>query len=261
MMELFLKEVYEQAYDLDDQEYDSYFPPECDRADFLLFGNQVICESKKIEKIKVGHQVEKLSCKGRLSGKVFERDFYNSIRQALRKANKQIGESKKALNIPNALGLVILENLIQDDLSILSLINAAETKMLEGLVNVDCVLCLDFANTFSSQEDGHLVRPAQILVRDTDRSKKLCELVEQLMRTFCEKSGMPFLDSFNIEQGSQTWATDIQSKYKKYKARIDFDLPVSEAKFQWNQQVAQTLNNWWWLVVLIVIFYFYNELL
>lgn len=250
-----MEEVYEQAANLESKEYDAYFPEGVKRSDFLLFGGQVVCEFKEIEKIKVRHQVEKLARKGESSEKNFKRDFYNSINKALKTANTQIEASKKALDVPNALGLVILENLIQDDLSVLSLIDAANRKMLGGLVNVDCVLCLDFVNTFSNPDGSNPVRPAQVLARDAERSRRLCELLDQLMKTFCEKSSTPFLDGLNIEKGDQVWLTDTQGKYKKYEAKVDFKLPVSEVKSNWIQRLAHCLDKWWWLIPLLAILY------
>lgn len=254
-MRQFLEEVYEQASNLEGKEYDIHFPEGVKRSDFLLFGDQVVCEFKEIEKIKVRHQVEKLALKGESSEKNFKRDFYNSINEALKKANKQIEASKKAVNVPNALGLVILENLIQDDLSVLSLIDAADRKMLGGLANVDCILCLDFVNTFSNPDGSSPVRPAQALARDTERSRELCELLDQLMKTFCEKSSTPLLNGFNLEKGDQVWLTDTQGKYKKYEAKIDFELPVLKIEPNWKQQLAYFLDKWWWLIPLPAIFY------
>jgi len=255
MMRQFLEEVYEQASNLEDKEYNIHFPEGVKRSDFLLFGNQVVCEFKEIENIKVWHQVEKLAVKGESSKKNFKRDFYNSINEALKKANKQIEASKKALNILDALGLVILENFIQDDLSVLSLIDAANGKMVGGLVNVDCILCLDSVNTFSNPDGSSPVRPAQALVRDTERSRKLCEFLDQLMKAFCEESSTPLLYGFNLEKIDQIWLTNTQGKYKKYEAKIDFELPVLKIEPNWKQRLAHFLDKWWWLIPLPAIFY------
>lgn len=255
MMRQFLENVYKQASNLGGKEYDIHFPKGVKRSDFLLFGDQVICEFKEVENVKVRHQVEKLILKGESSEKNFKRDFYNSINEALKKANIRIEASKKVLGVHNALGLIILENLIQDDLSVLSLIDAANRKMLRGLANVDCILCLDFVNTFSNPDGSNPVKPAQALVRNTERSRQLCELLNQLMKDFCESSNTPFLDGFNLEKGDQVWLADTQGKYKKYEAKVDFKLSASEVEPNWKQQLAHFLDKWWWLIPLSAIFY------
>ncbi|MDB9449980.1 hypothetical protein [Dolichospermum circinale] len=255
MMQQFLKNVYTQAINLDSKEYDIYFPKDVKRADFLLFGNRVICEFKDIEGIKIQDQVEKLFHKGESSEKNFKRDFYNSINKALNYANKQIEESKKALNLPNALGLVILENSIQDDLSVLSLIDAANRKMLGGLVNIDCILCLDSVNIFSNSDGSNPVRPAQTIARDTEQSRELCKLLDQLMRDFCKQSNLPILEGYDLKKGDQVWLTDIQGKYEKYEAKIDFEVPELEVESCWKQRLFEFINKWWWLIPVPAIFY------
>src|SRR5919202_166321 len=253
MMQEFLK-TYKQAISLDDICYDCHFPTGVGRSDFILFKNQVVCEVKEIQNIKIPHQVEKLSRKENLSEQNLKRDLYNSINKALSKANGQIKETKDALSLPNALGLVILENLMQDDLSVLSLMDAADRKMLGGLVHIDCVLCLDMVNTFSDSK-GKLVRPAQIVVRDTERAKKLCEFINQFLRDFCKQLSTPFFDGFQIEQGDQIWFTDIDGKYTTYKAKLDFKSPIAEAKNDWRKQLSQFIDKWWWVIPLPAILY------
>lgn len=253
MMREFL-EKYEQAINLDDKHYNCYFPPKVERSDFLLFDNQVICEVKETQSIKIQHQVEKLLRKENLSEQNLKRDFYNSINKALSKANEQIKQTKDVLSFPDALGLVILENWIQDDLSVLSLMDAADRKMLGGLVNIDCILCLDMVNTFSDSE-GKPIRPAQTVARDTDRATKLCKLLNQLIIDFCDQSGTPLFDGFNVEKGEQVWFTDKDGKYKTYKAKLDFQLPVSEVKTDWRKRSAQFIDKWWWVIPLPAILY------
>lgn len=247
-------EQYEDANDLDSKRYDCYFTQGVDRADFLLCENKVICEVKEVQNIKIQHQIEKLARKGSISEQNFKRDFYNSINKALSKANKQIEESKDALNCSNALGLVVLENLIQSDLSVLSLIDAANRKMSSGLQHIDGVFCIDMVNTFSNSE-GKPVRPAQLMLRDTERSAKLSKLLQPLIRDFCEYSGSPFYDGFTIETGEQVWQTDQNGRYYTYEAKFDWQTPVTENKPDWKAQIAEFLNRWWWVIPLPAILY------
>jgi hypothetical protein len=244
MMRLFLAQ-YGSASDLDDKKYDGYFPSENDRADLLMFDDQVICEIKEFRNIKVKHQAEKLYRKGEMSAQDFKRDFYNTINNALSKANKQIEESKNALGKGEALGLVILENMIQSDLSVLALIDAANRKMLTGLKSVDCVLCVDMVNTFSNSE-GKMFRPVQILMRDTERSRRLSELVEGLMNDFCNRSDMPIYSGFEIGKGDQTWHINESGEYYKYEAK--FDWQTYEVKQNWRDKLTQFVGRWWWII-------------
>ncbi|MEP0918583.1 hypothetical protein NC981_17270 [Leptolyngbya sp. DQ-M1] len=246
--------MYDQAVNLEGKQYDSCFPQGIERSDFLLFNSQVICEVKQIQNIKIQHQVEKLACKGNISQQNFKRDFYNSINKSLSKANGQIEKSKQALSYSDALGLVILENLIKDDLSVLSLIDASNRKMLGGLAHVDVVLCLDMVNTFSNSE-GERVRPVQIVMRDTERARKLSKLLQNLLSDFCKQSETPFYNGFTVAAGEQSWSINPDGKYQAYKAKFDFQSSDPEMKADWRQQLVQFLNRWWWVIPLPAILY------
>lgn len=229
MMREFLG-TYFQTINLDDKQYDCYFPDGVGRADFLLFEKRVVCEFKEIQKINVLSKIEKISCRKDLSEQDRKRDLYNSIEKALSKANQQIKDTKQAFDIPNALGLIILENTIPENLSILSLLDAANRKMIGGLINTDCILCVDFVNTFSNSE-GKKFRPVQVVSRDTKKAEKLSNFINQLIKDFCNQSETPFLASWEIEKGSQDWFTDASGKYKSYTAKVDFKLPVSLKRY------------------------------
>jgi hypothetical protein len=75
------------------------------------------------------------------------------------------------------------------------------------------------------------------------------------MKSFCETLSTPLLDNFNLEKGDQVWFTDTQGKYKKYEAKIGFELPVSKIEPNWKQQLAHFFDKWWWLIPLPLIFY------
>ncbi|OBQ10662.1 MAG: hypothetical protein AN482_09425 [Anabaena sp. LE011-02] len=253
MMKEFL-ERYEKAINLDNQEYNSYFINGKNRADFLLFDSQIVCESKGFSSIDIKGKVEKQALKIPISEQNFKPDFYNRINEVLRKANNQIKDSKEVLNYPDALGLVILENLIQSDLSVLSLIDASNRTMLGGLEHIDGVLCLDIVNNFSDS-DGKPVRLSQLVIRDTEKSIKLNELLQKLMNDFCDYSDMPFKDGFIIKEGEQIWQTNQNGKYLTYKAKCDLRIPTSEIKLNWKKQLANFLDKWWWIIPFPVILY------
>jgi hypothetical protein len=145
----------------------------------------------------------------------FKRDFYNTINLAFSFANKQIRETKGILNSPDALGLIIVENQIPKDMSVLALIDAADRKMLNGLESVDCVLCVDFVNTFVDKS-GSPVRLAQTLTRDSERSARLCELIGGLVSDFCATNGIPIYQGFNITKADQSWVTGPDRRYTKF---------------------------------------------
>ena len=66
MMLEFLKS-YAKAVSLDLPQYTQRFPQNKDKADFLLFGNQVICEIKDKRRADMPRQVERVWEKGNLS--------------------------------------------------------------------------------------------------------------------------------------------------------------------------------------------------
>lgn len=252
-MEDFLK-TYIQASNLDDQQYDSYFPEGVNRSDFLLFDKQVICEVKETQNIQVKSQIEKLSQRIYLSEQDLKRSLYNSIEKALSKANKQIKATKKALKVPNALGLIILENTIPNDFSILSIMDAANRKMLRGLDYTDCILCLDFINTFSNSE-GKPFQIAQVVSRGTEESEKLLKFLNQLIKDFCSQTGTLLLEDWEIDKGLQDWFIDEGGKYKSYTAKIDFNSPISKKNSNWRHRIAHLMNRWWWTIPLPFLYY------
>lgn len=249
-------ETYSQAINLDDASYDKYFPQGRGRSDFLLFDGQVVCEFKEVQNVQISSKIEKLSKKENISEQSFKRDLYNSIENALSKANKQIEDTKIALNLSGSLGLIILENKIADDLSVLSLMDAANRKMIvpEGLRNVDCVLCLDFVNTFS-ESDGKAIRPAQVISRETATAAKLNIFLSQLIKEFCEYSESPILEDWVIDKGDQHWFTDTSGKYKFYSAELEFKSPSTKKNYNWKWLLNEFLIRWCWVVPLLFICY------
>jgi hypothetical protein len=69
------------------------------------------------------------------------------------------------------------------------------------------------------------------------------------------ESDTPFLEGFNLEKGDQLWLIDTRGKYKKYEAKIDFELPVSKIESTWKQQLVRFSDKWWWLIPLSAILY------
>lgn len=253
MMREFL-ETYGQAINLDGKQYDYYFPEGVKRADFLLFDEQVVCEIKEIKNIEIPSKVEKLASKRNLSELDLKRDLYASINRILSKANKQLGWTKNALSCPDAFGLIILENFQVENLSVLSLLCASERKMVQGLVNVDCVLCFDSVNAFSNLEQT--IRLAQTIARDSEKARQLYKLTTQLMRDFCNSSNSLLFQEINIDKGAEKWLVDRYGKFKKYEAKVDFKLPVLEAKPDWRQQLAQVfrlLAKLCWIISLLAV--------
>ena len=143
-----------------------------------------MCECKDMRNIDISKRVEYLLGKHEGSRQGFKRDLYHSISSALSKSNKQIRDTKIALDLPRPLGLVILENMIPSNLSVVTLIDAADRKMLNGLDSVDAVLCADFVNIYSDA-DGNPSRPIQIVTRKTVQSKLLYHLIWRLIQDFC----------------------------------------------------------------------------
>ncbi len=211
---------YQKSVSLDDEKFRAFFTAGVKKSDFLLFEDSTVCEFKEIENFDVVNRVEKIANKGIASGPNSERDFYRRINSVLSKANQQIKETKNALGKPDALGLVMIENLIPTNLSVLALIGAADRKMANGLEFVDAVLCLDFANTFTD-EHGSQIQPAQLVTRATDRSEKLYRLVGELLDEFSKTRNTTLHRDFDISNADQNWVVDSSGRYKNFKATLN----------------------------------------
>jgi hypothetical protein len=106
MMRDFLRHC-DFATGIDQKEFDRFFTPGRKRSDFLLFGDEVICELKQILAINVEKQLVKLRKKGPVPTDVFNRYFCNSVINDLKRANEQVADTRIALNCSEALGLVV----------------------------------------------------------------------------------------------------------------------------------------------------------
>lgn len=206
---------YPNAVDLDDSRFDTHFPEGIQRSDFLLFDQLTICEFKEIRNIDIGRRAEYLFGKHENKRQGLKRDLYNSMSLALSKSNKQICDTKISLDLQGALGLVILENMIPSDLSVVTLIDAADRKMLNGLDSVDAVLCADFVNTYSDA-DGNPSQPIQIVTRKTVQSKLLYHLVGRLIQDFCSINNTPLTTGASLKKADQEWVVKNDGKYQKY---------------------------------------------
>lgn len=217
---------YSNAVCLDDEKFIPFFASGVKKSDFLLFDETTICESKEIKNFDAPKRVEHVARKGATSELNFKRDFYNTINNALSLANRQIKETKEALGKPSALGLVIIENKISTHLSVLTLIDAADRKMRNGLFCVDAVLCLDFLNTFVDENGSH-IQPAQLVTRDTDRSENLYHLVGGLLEDFAKSRNTALQRNFIISNADQRWVTDSTGRYRGFRATINKSGPES----------------------------------
>jgi hypothetical protein len=220
MMRKFLERC-DFATSLDQKKFDRLFTHGLKRSDFSLFEREVICESKEVQALDVEKQVAKLWAKGPLPTDVFNRYFCNSVINDLDKAEKQIADTKIALGCAEALGLVVLENFIPGKMSTLTLLSAANQRMLEALPSIDGVLCLDVINYFKSSE-GEAIRFCQLLLRNTDSSLRLSERVQVIVREFCDDLGVPFKDGFTLERADQRWHARLNGTFEDYKASMTF---------------------------------------
>ncbi|MDF1588255.1 MAG: hypothetical protein P1P93_03750 [Gammaproteobacteria bacterium] len=213
---------YSKAISLDGERFENTFPDGSQKSDFLLFEETTICEFKDLLNFDVQKRVERVAKKGTRSEQDLKRDLYNTIENALSTANKQIKETKEILQLPMALGLVVIENHIPNDISVLALMDAANRKMMNGVDNVDGVLCLDFINTFVSA-DGEHIQPVQIVIRDTTRSKDLSNLVGKLMEDFSVSRNSPLHRNFDICKADQMWAVKSDGQYGKFGASLSIN--------------------------------------
>ena len=213
---------YSKAISLDGERFKNTFPDGSQKSDFLLFEETTICEFKDLLNFDVQKRVERVAKKDTRSEQDLKRDLYNTIENALSKANKQIKETKEVLQLPMALGLVVIENHIPSDISVLALMDAANRKMMNGVDNVDGVLCLDFINTFVSA-DGEHIQLAQIVIRDTTRSKDLSNLVGKLMEDFSASRNSPLHRNFDVSRADQMWAVKPDGQYGKFSASLSIN--------------------------------------
>jgi hypothetical protein len=143
-----------------------------------------------------------------------EQQFLLSFQTKLEDADIQIGETKLALSLPDALGLCVLENAIANNVSGLHLVAAADRAMLGGVPSIDCVLCLDLVNVFHPSTDK--TKPfhfARIVLRATPRASRLCELTESILKEFCEGRGVPFFETGAITKYNLEWLVDDNGKF------------------------------------------------
>ena len=216
MMMQFLAE-HQSAQSLDKNQFKRRFPQGKKKADFLLFDSKVICEHKEIMPIKMEARVEKLWKKGRLPNEVFERELYGSLLTKLREADEQIRSTKAVLNLPRGLGLVILENAVPEVMSGPQLMGAANSAMLEGLPDIDCAVCLDLINSYRRTEDGKIFHFARTVRRPGWRAGRLCNLIDPLLKEFCQKRGAPFVETGPIRKCKLSWIVDEDGKFFAHK--------------------------------------------
>jgi hypothetical protein len=245
MMLEFLND-YSHAVSLDLPQYAQRFPSSRDKADFLLFGNQVVCEVKDKRGADMPRQVERVWKKGTPAREHVARDVSRSIIKDLRDAARQIRDSRQVLGLPEACGLVILENHVPETLSSAVFVAAADSEMQAGVPEIDCVLCLDFVNTFSRSEDD-VMRLAQLVCRRGERSERLAKLVDRpLLEDFTESSGIPLLRGHLVSRLHQTWVTDQHGKFVRYQAEVDFaEREPTRAKVATALRIASKLS---WII-------------
>jgi hypothetical protein len=206
-----------EARDLDKNEFKRRFPQGVRKADFLLFGDSVVTEVKEIRSVQIESKVEKLWKKGALPEKIFIREILASISSTLRDADAQLADTKSFLKIEQALGLVILENLMPTVMTGPILFAAADKEMLAGLHNVDCTLCLDMINKFTTP-NGQAVRFARLLRRPCERSERLSKLLLPLVQEFCRDAGAPWIEMEPLTNIRLDWIVDSTGKYHKHTA-------------------------------------------
>jgi hypothetical protein len=217
------------AVSLDRAEFDQFFPEGVSRADFLLFDGHVVCEVKEVQGLNVERQVRNLAGKGTMPSDVFNRYFCNSIIKALRNANDQISSTKKALALPDALGLVVLENGIPEKMSTLTLLSVANQVMQNELMTVNGVLCADMVNYFESAS-GDKIRLVQFLRRETNASSRLADLTEVIVKNCCQENAIPLRGKADIDSADQLWHACPDGTYEKYTASITFATELEKGK-------------------------------
>jgi hypothetical protein len=241
MMLEFLR-TYRNAVSLDDPKYASCFPPNKQKADFLLFENLVICEVKDICTIDMPAQVERVKKKPDLSSYDVARDVSRSIIAYLHDAARQIHDTSEVLDLPDALGLAIMENHISETMSSAVLFAVADSEMRRAIPAIDGVLCLDLVNAFT-RCDGDSIRLAQLVCRPGKRSEKLSRFVgDRLMVDFFKHTNIPLRSGHTVEKLEQVWVTDQYGKFQNYKAKVDLAAPVPRIGIR--QSILRFVAKW-----------------
>jgi len=95
--------------------------------------------------------------------------------------------------------------------------------MQSGLDNTDGILCLDFINTVVDPEGSHHHLTQLVLSEkeETERTKKLNNLVKILMTDFSEAKGSPiYLGCDTLELG-QHWSVGVDGQYQEYNGKVN----------------------------------------
>lgn len=208
------------AESLDLPRFSNAFPAGVEKADFLISGGIAVCEVKQIEAVDFPTRVQKLIGKQPAN---FKRDAYNAINNALSKANDQIEETKNALGLAHAVGIVVLDHQIPKDSSVLSAIDAAERKMRGGLAAVHAVLCLDVVNVFNDQF-GNPVHICQCVHRDTPESNTAAQICDQIFDDYLAMIGHP-KKSISISSPHHKWIFDSDKRFIRYEAGFKSETP------------------------------------
>jgi hypothetical protein len=212
--------VYQGAESLDLPKFANAFPAGVEKADFLMFGGSSVCEVKQIEAVNFPARVQKLIGKRPDN---FKRDAYNAINNVLSKANDQIEETMKVLDLSDAIGIVVLDHQIPKDSSVLSVIDAADRKMRGGLAAVHAVLCLDVVNTFNDQS-GNPVHVCQCVHRDTPKSKTAAKICDRLFDEYLAIIGHP-KKTIPISNPHHKWIFDSDKRFVRYEAGFTSETP------------------------------------
>jgi hypothetical protein len=244
---------YKHAISLDDKKFDRRFKKGEGRADFLLFGTQIVCELKEFREVDIPAHVERVWKKGDIKKEFIETAIARSIHDELRNKAGQVRDTKNALCLHRALGLVILENRRPGDVSAVVLVSAANWQLQRGLDAVDGVLCVDLVNTFKAEAgEPDVMHFAQMILRPTRKGRRLSKLIKRrLMPDLTNHYGMPFRTGYDLATANHSWHVGSDGTFETYKARVTFR-ESDECAMETTRRVLSWIGKWAWLVGLIV---------
>ncbi len=248
----FLKS-YNQAIDLDEERFNTYFPRGKRRGDFLLFNKQVVCEVKTIQDIEVKGKVEKAFKNGEQQGESnrfsLKRPSFKRVGRILNDANEQARDTKEALSLPDALGLLIIENTIPRDITILALIGEIEkkAKLTNNLAHIDCILLIDLENIFCDEDKNpHTIY--QSVIKESEAEPKVIFFIDQLMEDMTKQAGIPLFKGYHLTGGHQEWIVSVDGKYVSHNAKAEFEV---DSQPQTGHQTFATFLNFLARVLLV----------
>lgn len=239
---------------IDDLELPSEFD-ESKRADFLIGNRKAIIELKSLEsdpehkihtelenhkdrteyplfygEMEVTQVLKHLPDGGDIQKKLFYK-ISRSIEQSFREADKQIGATKKILNLPNPLGILLLLN---EDISVLSpeIISYRVSQLLtkkeeDGSFHYHNISAVWFIleNYSLKTKEGHKFLPSIVIEGPNAAGRpELAPIMDHLQSNWAAFNGVPFIagEAQKIADAEFITLTELEKEHQTQMPRHEF---------------------------------------